>query len=107
MRGQPPYTWRSAAVVHARVLHAEDLGVLVLQERGIHDLAEEQRVVADLYRPSHIALEVRDRLREHGCAGYGAVEVREAVQRARREIDLHGLGELADDRPVFPIDEAQ
>ena len=76
----------SAAVVHARVLHAEDLGVLVLEERGVDDLAEEQRVVADLDRLPHLALDVRDRLREHGRAGDRPVDVRETVERlARRD----------------------
>ncbi len=36
----------SAAVVHAGVLHAEDLGVLVGLEAAVDDLADEERVVA-------------------------------------------------------------
>ena len=61
----------SAAVVHARVLHAEHRRVLVLEERGVHDLAEEQRVVADLDRLAHLAVEVRHGLVEHRRAGDG------------------------------------
>ena len=54
----------SAAVVHPGVLHAEHGCVLVLEERGVHDLTEEERVIADLDRPANLALDVRDRLRE-------------------------------------------
>src|SRR5438445_537280 len=45
----------SAAVVHPRVLHTKDLRRFVLQERGVHDFAEEQRVIADLYALAHLA----------------------------------------------------
>ena len=38
---------------------------------------------ADLDRLADLALDVRDRLREHGRAGDRTVEVREAVERAR------------------------
>src|SRR5207248_10432729 len=97
----------SAPVVHPRVLHAEDRRLLVLQERGVDDLAEEQRVVADLNRLANLALDVRDRLRKHRRAGRGPVEIREVVERARREVDLDRLGELADDRAVLAIDQTE
>src|SRR5262245_19377742 len=51
----------SSAVVHPGVFHAQHLGVFVLQESGVHDFAEEQRVVPDLDALAQLALDIRDR----------------------------------------------
>ena len=49
---------------------------------------------------THLAVDVGDRLVEDRRAG-GAVVEREPVERARVEIDLDRLRELAHDRPVL------
>src|SRR5438105_14448401 len=98
------YTWvrdphprrASPAIVHAGVFHPEDEGVLGFLECGVDDLAEEQRVVADRMRLTHLAVEVGNRLVEDRGAG-DAVVVRETVQRVCGEIDVHRLAGLADD----------
>src|SRR5439155_15742532 len=96
----PPQFSRSASVTHAGVLHAKDLNGLVLLERGVDDLTEEQRVVADVDRLSHGAVDVGDRLVENRRAGAGGVEGK-PVQRARGQVHLDRLGELADDGAVL------
>ena len=53
---------------------------------------------------AHLAVEERDRLVEDRRAG-GAVVEREPVERARVEIDVDRLGELAHDRSVVLRDE--
>ena len=62
---------------------------------------------ADADGLANLALDVRDRLREHRRAGDRSVEVREPVQRVRREIDVDRLRELADDGAVFAVDDAE
>src|SRR5712692_5941763 len=90
----------SAPVAHAGVLHAQDLDVLVLLERAVDDLTEEQGVVAHLDLLSHLAVDVGHGLVEHGRARASRVEG-EAVQGVRHRVDLDRLGELADDGAVL------
>ena len=77
LRRLPPGPGRSTPVVHPRVPHGEDGGVLVELERAVDDLAEEERVPAELDRLPDLAVEVRDRLVEDRRAG-GAVMERES-----------------------------
>src|SRR5205085_2186564 len=77
----------SASVTHAGVLHAEDLDALVLLERGVDDLTEEQRVVADVDRLSHGAVDVGDGLVENRRARAGRVDGK-PVQGARDQVHL-------------------
>src|SRR5215207_6348292 len=95
---------RSTPVVHARVTHREHQRLLVELEPAVDDLAEEQRVAAELDRLAHLAVDERDGLIEDRCPG-GAVVEREAVEGARGEIDVDRLGELADDRPIVLRDQ--
>ena len=71
-----------AAVVHARVGHREHGGLFVGLERGVDDLADEQRVITEVERVPDLAVDVRNRLVEDRRTGDAVVE-REAVQRAR------------------------
>src|SRR5215208_5518149 len=96
----------SAAVAHPGVLHPQDRCLLVLLERGIVDLTDEQAVRADVGRRAHLAIRVSDRLVEDRRAR-GAVVEGESVQRVRLEVDLDRLRELADDGPVLAVDDAQ
>src|SRR3954465_3322056 len=89
----------SAPVVHARVTHRQHRRLLVELEATIDDLAEEQRVATDLDGLAHLAVEERDRLVEDRRAG-GAVVEREPVERARVEVDLDRLRELAHDGAI-------
>ena len=77
-------------------------GVLVASGTRVDDLADEERVVADLDRLSHLALDVGRRLVEDRRAGDAVVE-REAVQGARGRVHLDRLGELADDGAVLAV----
>src|SRR5215207_1954632 len=96
----------SAAVAHPGVLHPQDRRLLVLLERGVDDLTDEQAVRPDVHGRVQLAIGVGDRLIEDRRAGYAVVE-REPVQGACLEIDIDRLRELADDRPVLTIDDAQ
>ena len=60
--------------------------------------------LAELDGLAHLAVDVRDGLVEDRRAG-GAVVEREAVERARVEVDLDRLGELAHDRAVLLCDQ--
>ena len=94
------------AVVHAGVLHPQDVGVLVLEEAAVDDLADEERVVAGVEPLAHLAVEVGDRLGEDRRAG-DALDVREPVERPGVEVDVDRLGELAHDRAVLTVDQAE
>ena len=64
-------------------------------------------MVADRDRLADLAFDIRNALREDRRPGRGSVEIRKPVQRARREVDVDGLGELADDRPILTTDHAE
>src|SRR5262249_3407312 len=87
----------SAAIVHARALHAEHRCVLCLLEHRVDHLADEERVVAAVDRLPHFAFDIARRLREHWGAGDPTVDVREVVERRRGLVDIDRLGELAHD----------
>src|SRR3954449_6250760 len=99
-----PKPWRSSAVVHAGVVHAEDRGVLVHEEPGVDDLADEEGVVPGSEALPHLAVDVRDRLLEDRRAAH-LLDVREPVQRLGTEVDVDRLRELPDDGPVLDVDE--
>src|SRR4029078_13098852 len=94
-------------VVHAGVLHAEHGRVLGLLEAAGDDLADEERVLAEVDGLAHLAVEPGGRLVEDRRAGGLGVE-REAVGRARAlgaagvRLDLDRLWGLADNGPALP-----
>src|SRR5690606_35846585 len=96
----------SAAVVHARVLHPEDLGVLVGEEVAVDDLADEEGVSAQLDGFADLAVDVGDGRGQQRSTG-GGLGVLEAVRRPGGLVDLDGLGEPADDGAVLPGDRGE
>src|ERR1044072_8300529 len=82
-----PRTARSAAVVHAGVLHAEDLGLLVGGEPGGDDLAEEDGVPAPVEGVADLAVDPGHGLVKDGGAA-GTVVVRDLVERLGLEVDV-------------------
>src|SRR5690606_25995386 len=69
-----------AAVLHAGVAHRRGAGLVVLDRRVDH-LADEERVGAEVEALAHLAVEPRDGLVEHRGAG-GGLAYRPAVQGA-------------------------
>src|SRR5579859_7886966 len=83
------------AIVHPGVLHAEDGGVLGLEEATVDDLADEQGVVPAYHLLADLALEPRRRLVQDRHSGDRPVVEGEAVERTAVAVELGRLHELA------------
>src|SRR5690348_16412951 len=74
-------------IVHARVRHAEHRRLLGLEEVGLDDLADEERVAPHVDLLTYFAVDIGDGLLEDRGARH-PLDVGEAVEGAGGQVDL-------------------